>query len=72
MKVKRRDRAYYHGVVFENPGVQETAAYGFTPDTLLLHPDRRQAMGLRYGLEHAAPLRTTHQPLNTSCRFTNS
>ena len=36
-----------------NPSVQETAAYGFTPDTLLLHPDRGQAMGLRYGLEHA-------------------
>ena len=53
VKVKRRDRAYYHGVVFENPGVQETAAYGFTPDTLLLQPDRRQPMGLRYGLEHS-------------------
>ena len=52
VKVKRRDRAYYHGVVFENPSMQKTAAYGFTPDTLLLHPDRRQAMGLRYGLEH--------------------
>ena len=52
VKVKRRDRAYYQGVVFENPNVQKTAAYGFTPDTLQLHPDRRQAMGLRYGLEH--------------------
>ena len=46
MKVKRRDRAYYHGVVFQNPSVQETAPYGFIPHTLLLDPDRRQAMGL--------------------------
>jgi hypothetical protein len=53
VKVKRRDRAYYHGVAFENPSVQETAGYGFTPDTLLLHPDRRQVMGLRYRFEHS-------------------
>ena len=53
VKVKRRDRAYYHGVAFENPSVQETAAHSFTPDTLLLHPGRRQVIGLRYGFEYS-------------------
>ena len=27
VKVKRRDRAYYHGVMFKAPGVQETASF---------------------------------------------
>jgi hypothetical protein len=27
VKVKRRDRAYYHGVMFKTPGVQEIAAF---------------------------------------------
>ena len=28
VKVKRRDRAYYHGVMFKTPSVQETAVMG--------------------------------------------
>jgi hypothetical protein len=60
VKVKRRDRAYYQGVVFENPSVQETAADGFTPDKLLLHRDRRQAMGATASSTSSSDAKPSH------------
>ena len=55
--MKRRDRAYYHGVMFKAPGVQETAAYHFQTHVLLI-------ANFDFGVEE---LETTPSSSRSSC-----